>query len=124
MVVGLCKGGVYEGLRQAYRLGFRKVELNIDSEVVVRVLMKGSSTSASGCSLLKRIWNLLKEDWLIEVSHTYREANKCVDALANIGCTLAAKCVFYDRCPAQIMDMYKFDLLGPLGNSTPRLICL
>jgi hypothetical protein len=44
--VGLCSAfvaelwGVYEGLRQAYRLGFRKVELNIDSEAVVRVLKK------------------------------------------------------------------------------------
>jgi ribonuclease HI len=125
--VGLCSAfvaelwGVYEGLRQAYRLGFRKVELNIDSEAVVRVLKKGSSTSASGCSLLKRIRNLLQKNWFIEVSHTYRKANKCADALANIGCTLATECVFYDRCPAQIIDMYKFDLQG---NSTPRLICL
>jgi ribonuclease HI len=125
--VGLCSAfvaelwGVYEGLRQVYRLGFRKVELNIDSEAVVRVLKRGSSSSSSGCSLLKRIWKLLEEDWLVEISHTYREANKCADALANIGCSLVSNCVFYDRCPAQIMDMYEFDLLG---NSTSRLLCL
>ncbi|MCH94327.1 putative non-LTR retroelement reverse transcriptase, partial [Trifolium medium] len=52
--VGLCSAfvaelwGVYEGLRYAHRLGFRRVELHSDSVAVVRVLKKGSSTSING----------------------------------------------------------------------------
>jgi ribonuclease HI len=125
--VGLCSAfvaelwGVYEGLRQCHRMGFRKVELDIDSMAVVSVLKNRRSSSSSGCSLLKRIWRLMQHDWIIEISHIYREANKCADALANFGCTLDFNSVFYDSCPTHIMDMYNFDVLG---HSTPRLISL
>jgi ribonuclease HI len=125
--VGLCSAfvaelwGVYEGLRQCHRMGFRKVELDIDSMAVVSVLKNRRSSSSSGCSLLKRIWRLMQHDWIIEISHIYREANKCADALANFGCTLDFNSVFYDSCPTHIMDMYNFDILG---HSTPRLISL
>jgi hypothetical protein len=66
--VGICSAfvaelwGVYEGLRYAYRLGFRMVELHIDSEAVVRVLTKRSSLSSVGSSLLKQIWHMLERD--------------------------------------------------------------
>ncbi|MCI40979.1 ribonuclease H protein, partial [Trifolium medium] len=66
--VGLCNvfvaelWGVYEGLRHVYRMGFKKVELHIDSEAVVSVLKKGNSTSSLGCSLLKQIWKMLEKD--------------------------------------------------------------
>jgi hypothetical protein len=62
----------------------------------------------------------MQEDWIVEVSHIYREANKCADALANIGCSVDFNSVFYDNCPSRIMDNYNFDVLG---NSTPKLIC-
>ncbi|MCI40070.1 putative non-LTR retroelement reverse transcriptase, partial [Trifolium medium] len=105
--VGLCSAfvaelwGVYEGLRHVHRMGFRKVELHIDSEAVVRVLQKGSSKSINGASLLKRIWQLLEMEWVVEIAHTYREANKCADALANLGCSLGYDVEFFDVCPAQ-----------------------
>jgi ribonuclease HI len=116
--VGLCSAflaelwGVYEGLRYAYRMGFRKVELHIDSVSVVCVLKKGNSRSIHGGPFLKQIWKLLELDWLVEISHTYREANECVDALANIRCSLDYKAVFFDECPSQIRDIFHFDLLG------------
>ncbi|CAJ2650297.1 unnamed protein product [Trifolium pratense] len=71
--VGLCSAfiaelwGVVEGLRYAHQLGFRKVELNIDSEAVVRVLKDGTSNSMAGNSLLKHIRNLLAMDWIVEI---------------------------------------------------------
>jgi ribonuclease HI len=115
--VGLCSAfvaelwGVYEGLRYAHRLGFRRVELHIDSETVVRVVEKRSTMSSAGSSLLKQIWNLLELDWVVEISHTYREANKCADTLANYGCSLGYEVVFFDECPLEAKDMYQYDLL-------------
>jgi ribonuclease HI len=125
--VGLCSAfaaelwGVLEGLTQVYRMGFRKVELEIDSEAVVSVLKNGCSKSSSGCSLLKRIWHLLAKDWVVEISHIYREANHCADALANLGCSHDSHLRVFDSCPSFMKDLYNLDLLG---NSTPRLICL
>ncbi|PNX90804.1 ethylene responsive transcription factor 1b [Trifolium pratense] len=92
--VGMCNAfvaelwGVLEGLRLVRRLGFNKVELNIDSQAVVQAIKSNCSNSLVGGSLLKQIWRLLEIDWEVEVSHVYREANKCADALANIGCSL------------------------------------
>jgi L1 cell adhesion molecule like protein len=125
--VGLCCAfvaelwGVVEGLRYAYRLGFKKVELNIDSEAVVRAIKNGSSNSTMGSSLLKHIKKLLAMDWIIDISHTYREANKCVDALANIGCSLSYDVMFYESCPDIMSNIYVADMQG---SSTPRLVAM
>jgi 3-mercaptopyruvate sulfurtransferase SseA len=77
-------------------MGFTKVELNIDSVAVVQVLTVRRTSSHTGNALAKRIWKLLDMDWTIEISHTYREANKCADAMANLGCSLDYDIVFYD----------------------------
>jgi hypothetical protein len=70
-------------------LGFKKVELNIDSEAVVRVVNNGTSSSVMGYSLLKRIGTLLAMDWTVEIINVYCEANKCADGMANLGCSLS-----------------------------------
>jgi ribonuclease HI len=113
--------GVVEGLWYAYRLGFRKIELNVDSVVVAQTLRNGKSNSIMGNSLLKQIKKLLDLDWIVEISHMYREANKCADALANIGCSLNYDTTFYANCLKLISDVYSADIQG---SSTPRLIAL
>jgi hypothetical protein len=65
-------------------LGFLKVELNIDSIAVVQVVKERRINSTLGVALARQIWKLLDLDWTVEISHTYREANKCADALANL----------------------------------------
>jgi ribonuclease HI len=125
--VGLCSAfiaelwGVVEGLRLAHRLGFKKVELNIDSEAVVHVVNNGISSSVMGYSLLQRIRNLLSMDWTVEMKHTYREANKCAHGMTNLGCTLRYDVIYFNSCPAQISELCHADMVG---NSTPRLISL
>jgi 3-mercaptopyruvate sulfurtransferase SseA len=102
-------------------MGFTKVELNIDSVAVVQVLTVRRTSSHTGNALAKRIWKLLDMDWTIEISHTYREANKCADAMANLGCSLDYDIVFYDMCPDSICEIFTND---NKGISTPRLIRL
>jgi ribonuclease HI len=125
--VGLCSAfvaelwGVLEGLRCVRRLGFMNVELNIDSVAVVQVLKERRFNSSLGGALIKQIWKLLDMDWNIEIFHTYREANKCADDLANLGCSLGYDLVFFDACPLAIRETFAND---SMGISTPRLICL
>ncbi|MCH98097.1 ribonuclease H protein [Trifolium medium] len=86
--VGLCPAfvvelwGVLEGLCCVRRLGFTKVELNTDSEAVGQLVKEGRVTSLLGNTLAKQR-KLLEFDWIIDISHTYCEVNKCVDGLAN-----------------------------------------
>jgi hypothetical protein len=108
-------------LRFAHRLGFKKVELNIDSEAVVRVVNNGTSSSVMSYFLLKRIRTLLAMDWTVEVTHMYCEANKCADGMANLGCSLSYDVMYFDSCAAQISELYHADMVG---NTNPRLISL
>ncbi|MCI24501.1 ribonuclease H protein, partial [Trifolium medium] len=72
--------GVLEGLNLARRLGFRAVELHVDSDVVVQVIHSGVSKSSMGRMLLWKIRRLIELDWEVVVHHSYREANQCADA--------------------------------------------
>ncbi|MCH93091.1 hypothetical protein A2U01_0014039 [Trifolium medium] len=57
-------------------MGFKKVELCIDSASVVEVLKLRKLHSLTGGTVVKQIWKLLDLDWDIEISHSNREANK------------------------------------------------
>lgn len=46
-----------------------------------------SQGSLEDWRLLNKISKLVSEDWDIVVYHNYREANKCANALATLGCT-------------------------------------
>jgi hypothetical protein len=102
-------------------LGFLKIELHIDSIAVVQVVKERRVNSSMGNALARQIWKLLDLDWTVEISHTYREANKCVDALANLGCSLDYDLVFFNDCPDVISETFSHDRMG---IATPRLICV
>jgi hypothetical protein len=53
------------------------------------------------------------------INHSYREANKCADVLANIGCTIDTHMhiVYYDTCPRECHNVILADVLG---IATPR----
>jgi hypothetical protein len=69
--------------------------------------------------LVKHIWRLLELDWEVEVSHTYREANRCADALSIIGCSADYETLTYEVCPYHLSELLAADCTG---LSTPRLI--
>ncbi|MCH81010.1 ribonuclease H protein [Trifolium medium] len=94
--------GVLEGLRYAHRLGFTRVELNIDSETVIKVIRKGRLSSSVGNALAKQIWRMLEMEWVVEITHTYAA-------------------LFFDSCPSQISEICKQDREG---NTIPRLVPL
>jgi ribonuclease HI len=110
-----------EGLQYAWQLGYKKVEISVDSIVVVQVLNKGGTCSAMGLALVKKIKRLIQFEWEIVISHSYREANSCADALASMGCLLDGNTVYFEECPAQIRHLLVSDAMG---FTTPRLILL
>jgi ribonuclease HI len=123
--VGSCSAfmaelwGVLEGLKYARSLGLQMIELNVDSLAVVHVITTGITTSSIGFAMVKRIRRLLEMDWEVHISHSYREANQCADALANMGCELSCNIVFFDACPSKIRHLF---LADSWGHRTPRLI--
>jgi len=55
----------------------------------------------------------------VKVIHSYREANQCDDALANLGCSLNNLVMFYESCPTHVRNLFVADAMG---ITTPRLI--
>jgi hypothetical protein len=111
--------GVLEGLRFVQILGFKKIELNIDSTAVVRIVQTGMSHSTAGNVLVEQIIKMMALDWEVEVRHTYREANKCTDALANYGCIGSVDSQVFVCCPEFMKELFVAD---NLRITTPRVI--
>ncbi|GAU22839.1 hypothetical protein TSUD_282060 [Trifolium subterraneum] len=111
--------GVLEGLCLVSRMGFANVEVSTDLQVVVEVLMNGRVQGFANYPLIRKIHNMINRDWNIEFMHEYREANKCADALARIGCSLKHKVTFFRECPDNVKE---FLLADELGIVSPRLM--
>ncbi|GAU46467.1 hypothetical protein TSUD_402340 [Trifolium subterraneum] len=123
--VGSCSAfvaelwGVLEGLNYAWKLGFKKVELEIDSAIVVDAVNSGETNSAMGIALIRSIRRIIALNWNVKVYHSYRESNLCADAFANLGCALDENIVFFDTCSSQIRNLLFADISG---HTTLRLI--
>lgn len=79
--------GVYYGLLAAWEKGFRRVEVEVDSEMVVEFLTTGIGDTHPMSFLVRLCYGFLTRDWLVRIVHVYREANRLTDGLANLAFT-------------------------------------
>ncbi|CAN1153781.1 Putative ribonuclease H protein At1g65750 [Linum perenne] len=81
--------GALEGIRRVWILGFRKVEVQVDSTAAV-ALFGGTNESVNHHHAMEvlefREW--LSKEWEITIIHVFREANQTADYLANVGHSL------------------------------------
>jgi ribonuclease HI len=110
--------GVLEGLRLARASGISKLQVHVDSQVVVHTINNTKDGSFVGWRLIKEIRRMLELDWEVKVCHSYREANACADALANLGCNHGPELRTYEQCPASLSNLFLADIMG---ISTPRV---
>ncbi|KAJ1383120.1 Ribonuclease H domain [Sesbania bispinosa] len=88
---------VLEGLRFAWEKGWRKIVLESDAQEVVHVLQ---GITSLGChnhfELIKEVFNLLQREWVVQLQHIYRDANKLADCLARKGSHSLAQVQWWD----------------------------
>ncbi|CAN1148279.1 Putative ribonuclease H protein At1g65750 [Linum perenne] len=78
--------GAIEGIRRAWILGFRKVEVHINCTVAVALLGDKNETVDHHHALeIVEFRDWLLVDWEITIKHVYGEANQAADFLANVG---------------------------------------
>ena len=71
------------GLQLAWSWGYRQIPYNSDSKYVIRLLSAGHAKYHKyRVILVVDIRELLSRNWVVRISHTYREANACADFMA------------------------------------------
>jgi len=57
----------------------------------------------------------------VKICHSYREANSCADALANMGCEHTPGLRVYEQCQARLGSLVLVDVME---IATPRVISI
>ncbi|PNX95782.1 ribonuclease H [Trifolium pratense] len=112
--------GLYEGLSMARNLGLERLEVQVDSEVLVKVTKKDGTGCTMSWNIMKKIRDLLLElDCEVRIKHIFREGNRCADALANMGCNQDVAWMTYQEPPFELLQVLTDDFRGV---SFPRLV--
>jgi ribonuclease HI len=113
--------GVLEGLKLAKRMKFARVEVRIDSLEVVNDITHITASKVCGRALIRRIEELLEDDWEVTFKHSYREANHLADALAKHSFLMKDKFCFFQDCPGHCKHLLDAD---EKGATTPKIVSL
>lgn len=125
--IGICSAplaelwGVYYGLYIAWEHGATRVALEVDSEIVVGFLRSGIVDTHPLSFLVHLCHGFISRDWIVRVTHVYREANRLADGLANYAFSLPLGFHSLSTCP-RVVDSLVFEDVVGLAHS--RLIRL
>lgn len=115
---------IKHGLLFAWEYGYKQISCRSDCTQALTLIRKyqpDNDTRPSfmiqqNIQIIKEIEELVSRDWVVELSHTFREGNKCADYMAKLG----AKGV-KDVCvspPDGLFSLYRNDLMG-IGYERP-----
>ncbi|CAI0453961.1 unnamed protein product [Linum tenue] len=104
--------GAIQGLRLAWSLGYRRVEMRTDSTVALGILNSPGPFEGRYHNLWRQFQSLLHQNWEIRISHTLREGNKAADYLANKGHSLDLGSHVIDPIDSGLNFWLLYDSLG------------
>ncbi|CAN1809758.1 Putative ribonuclease H protein At1g65750 [Linum perenne] len=111
--------GALAGLDLAWEYGFRRVELQIDSQVAITLLTSQAEPEHQQAAEVLHFRNLYKRDWRVNIRHVFREANKPADFLASQGYDFPFGMHLFPLSDCNLGHLLRYDCLG---ISEPRLI--
>ena len=88
------------------------LEVELDAQAVVELMNNDNTPNATNSSLVANCRLLISQVPQIKVSHCYREANACADALSRIGSLQDSDMLYYDSPPSNLLEFYLADLYG------------
>lgn len=111
--------GLLSGLELAWELGCRKLHVELDSEIVCKMVHNQKHPTALLRPFLRKITQLLDQEWDVSVHHIYRESNFCADWLANNAWNLPIGLHVCNEPPTELLHLLMADISGA---TMPRLI--
>ncbi|CAN1125966.1 Putative ribonuclease H protein At1g65750 [Linum perenne] len=111
--------GAVSGLQLAWEQGYRKIQLQLDSQCAVQLLQREGLEDHAHAATIMTATELLRRNWEVQILHVYRESNHAADFLANIGhsCPLG-----FHSIEQSDPNLYYWLLYDQLGVSEERLI--
>ncbi|CAA7018347.1 unnamed protein product [Microthlaspi erraticum] len=106
--------GVYYGLCFAWEQRITRLEVEVDSLMVVGFLKTGIEDSHPLSFLVRLCHGFLSKDWEVRVTHVYREANRLADGLANYAFSLPFGLHSFDVVPPDLLSVLVEDERGDL----------
>ena len=77
-----------DGQRLASDIGIQNLEVELDAKVIVDLVKSKINANRPYSPLLNDCKSLLGNFHQVRVKHVFQKANKCVDTLAKVGCSL------------------------------------
>ncbi|CAN1796452.1 Putative ribonuclease H protein At1g65750 [Linum perenne] len=107
------------GLELAWNMGARKVHLQVNSQAVVCAINTRQQYDYRHSQTILHIHQLLTRNWMVEVSHVYRERNRVADLLVHHSHSLCLGSHFNFVCSPDFEREISSDIVGVYF---PRLI--
>ncbi|CAN1183539.1 Putative ribonuclease H protein At1g65750, partial [Linum perenne] len=90
------------GLNLAWDMGFRRVNIQLDSLAAVAAIKGIPDTDRQHNHIIHQIRELCNRQWTVNLTHTYREGNRVADLLAHWGHSLAFRIHLLTDCNPDI----------------------
>ncbi|CAN0876743.1 Putative ribonuclease H protein At1g65750 [Linum grandiflorum] len=110
---------IVDGLKLAWNLGIRRIQVQSDSMTAISILVKDSELRHQHAALVLQFQELCSRHWEVNISHIYREANFAADYLANLGHSLPYGMHLFDSPDRGLSHWLHYDLIGV---SLPRFV--
>ncbi|CAL1375573.1 unnamed protein product [Linum trigynum] len=104
------------GLQMAWKNGYRKVLLQLDSTTAINILTSQDQIEHRYHNLVLQFQRLLQQNWEVKISHIYREGNKVADFLANKGHSASIGFHIFESADPGLNFWILYDVLGITQN--------
>ena len=90
------------------------LEIDLDAKVVADLMCNAKILNIDNASIVADCRLLISQFSQVKVSHYYREANRCANALTRLGCSQVLDFMYLNSPPPPlcILNVFLFDLYG------------
>lgn len=113
--------GVYHGLYVAWEQRVTRLELEVDSKMVVEFLTTRIGDTHPLSFLVRLCHGFLSKDWVVRITHVYMEVNRLADGLSNYAFSLPFGVHMLSLVPSDVSVLLREDMSGA---SWPRQVAM
>ncbi|XP_028765356.1 uncharacterized protein LOC114723329 [Neltuma alba] len=100
--------GIIEGLKLCWNLGFRKVQVETDAKEIINQIREKGEIEGDN-ALTNILQELIRREWQLEFSYTYREGNRCADMMAKMSLSIPQRWSMWEAPPSGILRILQED---------------